>query len=167
MSSNNPLLITLQDQDSRYRVPPHGVIGRLLAALGLTLYVVSFFLWAVGDRIPTGSPLRGYFCAHFALLFPLGTAGWKDMVHERPIEYFSLLISGWINPLFLAAVTLGFWRPASSASLIFRIATLLSIPFCWVVFDYEGFYPREGHFLWLAGIVLTLAAFWLAKPAGK
>jgi hypothetical protein len=28
------------------------------------------------------------------------------------------------------------------------------IPFCWVVFYHYGFYPREGYFLWLFGMLL-------------
>lgn len=166
MSSFGSLSITSLDQDSRNRVLAHVATSKLLAVAGLTIYVVSFFLWATGDRIPTASPLRGYFCAYFALLFPWGRDGW-GFLHDRPFEYFSLLISGWINPLFLGAVVVGFWIPRSSAAFVLRVLTSLSIPFCWVVFAYEGFYPREGHILWIAGMVLTLVAAWLAKPAGE
>jgi len=30
------------------------------------------------------------------------------------------------------------------------------IPFCWIVFYNERLYPREGHILWVAGMVLAL-----------
>lgn len=33
---------------------------------------------------------------------------------------------------------------------------LLMIPFCWVVFHYEDFSFREGHIVWIFGMVLTL-----------
>jgi hypothetical protein len=127
----------------------------MLIATGLALYVASFFLWAVGDFLSTASPLRGYYCAVFALSYPLGE-GRKFLLHERPIEYFSLLVSGLINPMFLTTVYLQLYRVRPSAIIIFRNLTILMIPLCWIVFHYEGFYPREGHILWIVGMLLTL-----------
>jgi hypothetical protein len=33
---------------------------------------------------------------------------------------------------------------------------LLMIPCCWVVFHDEKLYPREGHFVWIIGMLLVL-----------
>jgi hypothetical protein len=129
---------------------------KILAGAGLTVYALSFFLWAVGD-------FRGYYCAAFALVDP-----WRDgrsWRHDQPWEYGSLLLSGWVNPLFLAAVVLGFMRPGSLVAAVLRVLTLLCLPFSWVVFAYEGMHPRAGHILWVAGILVTLAAAWLAKSS--
>jgi len=126
-------------------------------ALGLSVYLVSFFLWAVGDRIPTASPMRGYFCANFALFYPLGE-GRRFLLREKPVEYFSLFGSGLINPLFLTTFFLQLFRVKPRAAVILRNLTILMIPLCWIVFFYEGFYPREGHIFWIAGMLLTLFA---------
>ena len=39
---------------------------------------------------------------------------------------------------------------------ILRAATLLLIPFSWIVFYNEDAYPREGHILWVASMVVAL-----------
>jgi hypothetical protein len=129
----------------------------LLIAMGLAMYVASFFLWAVGDFLPRSSPLRGYFCAEFALVFPFNGDG-RSLLHEKPIEYFSLLGSGLINPVFLTTFFLQFFRVRPRAIVVLRNLTILMIPLCWIVFRYERFYPREGHFLWVAGMLLTFFA---------
>jgi hypothetical protein len=129
---------------------------KFLAGAGLMVYALSFFLWAVTD-------FRGYYCAAFALVDPWRD-GWR-WGNERLWEYVSLLLSGWVNPLFLTAVVLGFLRPRSWVAAVFGGLTLLCLPFSWIVFGYEGMYPRAGHVLWVAGIVVTLAAIWLTKSA--
>lgn len=143
MSSFGSLPIMLPDQDSRNRVLAHMLRSKLLPAAGLTMYVVSFFLWAVGDRIPTARPMRGYYCANFAMFVPWAK-DWRWLLQERPFEYFSLLISAWVNPLFLAAATLGFWKPSSSTAVVPRIFTLLSIPFLLGCLRLRRFLPARG-----------------------
>jgi hypothetical protein len=70
--------------------------------------------------------------------------------------YIPLLIIGWINMAFLASLTIR-WRSGDGRAFrILRTATLLMIPFCWIVFYNEGLYPREGHVLWVVGMVLAL-----------
>jgi hypothetical protein len=32
------------------------------------------------------------------------------------------------------------------------------IPFSWVIFHYENYCPREGHFLWILGMLLVLVS---------
>jgi hypothetical protein len=127
---------------------------RIPLAAGIGVYTTSFFFWAVGDFMSTANPLRGYYCATFALLYP-----WRDgkfLLPERPLEYFSLLISGWINPIFVITLVSSFFKEMRSIFIILRNLTVLMIPFCWVVFHYENFYPREGHIFWIAGMLLTL-----------
>ena len=70
--------------------------------------------------------------------------------------YIPLLIIGWINIAFLASLTIR-WRSGNGRAFrILRTATLLMIPFCWIVFYNERLYPREGHVLWVVGMVLAL-----------
>ena len=108
--------------------------------------------------MPGCGPSRGYLAAFFAFVLPLkenpfsGAWLFRDMI----FEYVALLISGWINPLFLIILALTLAGRHKLAVAILRIVLLLMIPFCWVVFYNNGFYPREGHFFWLFGMVLTL-----------
>ena len=41
-------------------------------------------------------------------------------------------------------------------SAIFRCIVLLLVGLCWVALIYRDVYPREGYFLWTAGIFLVL-----------
>jgi hypothetical protein len=128
-----------------------------LVAVGLSLYVASFFLLAIGDFGRLVEPVRGYFCAEIALVSPF-SEDMRSLLHEKPIEYFSVLGSGLINPLFLTTFFLQLFRVRPRAVVVLRNLTIVMIPLCWVVLRYERFYPREGHVLWIAGMLLTLFA---------
>jgi hypothetical protein len=129
----------------------------MLVAAGLSMYVASFFLWAVEDFGWLASPERGYVCAELALVSPFNEDG-RSLLHKKPIEYFSILGSGLINPLFLITFFLQLSKVRPRVVSALRNLTILMIPLCWVVFYYERLYPREGHILWIAGMVLTLFA---------
>jgi hypothetical protein len=137
----------------------------MLVAVGLSLYVASFFLLAIGDFGRLVGPVRGYFCAEVALVSPFSEDG-RSLLHEKPIEYFSLLGSGLINPVFLTTFFLQLFRVRPQAILVLRNLTILMIPLCWIVFRYERYYPREGHVLWIVGMLLTFFAMssLLAEP---
>ena|SRR6266496_4895738 len=130
---------------------------RTLFWVGLLIYSISFALFW-GSRVPGCGPSRGYLAAIFALVLPLKenpfSVGW--LFHDMIFEYVALLISGWINPVFLIVVAFMLRQRYQRTVAILRIIVLLMFPFCWVVFYYYGFYPREGHFLWLVGMVMVL-----------
>jgi len=100
--------------------------------------------------------MRGYYCADFALFYPLGEGRW--LLDNKPIEYFSLLGSGLINPMFLTTFFLQLFRVRPSVSRVLKNLTISMMALCWVVFRYEHFYPREGYFLWMVGMLLVLFA---------
>jgi hypothetical protein len=131
---------------------------RAIFYIGLALYGVSFFLMAVTTLGAYGAPMRGYDCARFALGLPWGPNlfGHQGLFEDRPLDYLGVLLSGWINPTFLVAAFFVSFRPSARITRILAIATLAMIPFCWVVFYYHRFYPREGHFVWIAGMLLVL-----------
>ena len=136
---------------------------RALFWLGLLIYAVSFALVAEAARWPGEEQTRGYMAAIQTFLEPLAenpispvTDPW--IFHGIEFFYVSLLISGLINPLFLVILVLAAMGYQQAFSIL-RIILLLMIPFCWVVINFQHYYPREGHFLWLLGMVLALFCF--------
>ena len=126
--------------------------------IGLFIYALSFFLASAGP-FDASKPLRGYFCASVTLLFSWEEA--KLWVHgvpsiNNPLEYIAVLVSGWINAIFLVALLGTSLRPSSSSFTLARIMLILVIPSCWLVFYYQQLYPREGHFLWIVGMFMVL-----------
>ena len=131
--------------------------------IGLLIYAVSFFLVALGatKSSPGNQPLLGFACAYMALLDPLLEAK-QALLDNVPLLfgpgfYLSLVISGWINPIFLLTAFLLLSGLYPRAVRVLRIVIVSMIPFCWVfAFYYIRTYPREGHFLWIAGMLLVL-----------
>jgi hypothetical protein len=129
----------------------------MLVAVGLSMCVASFFLLTIGDFGRLADPLRGYFCAELARIYPFSEDG-RSLFHEKPVEYLAILATGLINPVFLTTFFLYLFRVRLRAHVVLRNLTILMIPLCWIVFRYERFYPREGHILWVVGMLLTLFA---------
>jgi hypothetical protein len=129
----------------------------VLLAVGLCLYVASFFLPAVQDFGWFAGEVPGYICAEVVLIHPLSEDG-RSLLHEKPLEYLALVGSGLINPLFLTTFFVHLFRVKPRAFVILRNLTILMIPTCWIVFPYEHLYPRKGHALWVLGMILTLFA---------
>jgi hypothetical protein len=135
--------------------------------IGLLIYAASFLLVAVADFDRTTSVARGYYCAFVAFVLPLRATPMQTggPFADRPLEYFSVLISGLINPVFLIYVALASAERTGRAIRALRVIVPLMIPFCWVVFHYERYDPREGHFLWILGMLLVLYSDRLASGA--
>jgi len=118
--------------------------------LGLGLYVLSFFLPAVSAKKPWEGldGVRGYLCAYVSLVLPWAEKG--QVLFKQPLRSFPLLISGWINLLFVAWFALrqfgkGAWlRPVIAAM----------IPMTWVVLGQNQVFPRIGHVIWIAGMLI-------------
>jgi hypothetical protein len=139
---------------------------KTLFGIGMVLYAISFALVAVADRWPGHGSLRGYATAVCSIWFTLGLNPLSNNSPFRDLkfEYVSLLISGLINPLFLVILILAA-RGYQRTIAVLRIVLLLMIPFSWVVFHWQDFYPREGYFLWLIGIVLVLFCGFLGSES--
>jgi TctA family transporter len=99
--------------------------------------------------------MRGYDCAVTALLVPWGKDGFTIM-RSDPLTYFSVLFSGWINPLFILAVLLLLIRSSWRINTVFRILVPLMFIFCWVVFVKIRFQAYTGYWVWMAGVLLAL-----------
>jgi hypothetical protein len=157
VSASNSQSVESSTPVSQKRALPWATRRGMLVATGLSMYVASFFLWSVEDSGWVATRIRGYSCAEVTLESPFSEDG-RSQLHEKPIEYFSILGSGLINPLFLVTFFLQLFRVRPRAIVILRNLTILMIPLCWVVFRYEHFYPREGHIFWIVGMLLTLFA---------
>jgi hypothetical protein len=99
-------------------------------------------------------------CAYVTFVGPLMDINFfVRTAHNIPV-----LISGWINVAFLAAVAIGWRSGKGRAFRILRTTTLVMIPFCWIVFYHEHLYPREGHVLWIASMVVALFSVRVYEP---
>jgi hypothetical protein len=145
-------------------------VGRKMFMAGLLCYVVSFFLVAV-DKRPTPEPQPGWNVALLAFAAPITKAdnpaqpvGWAGRVR---FQYVAIKISGLINVVFILAVTLGLSAQHGPRVAFkgLRILVILMMPFCWIAFRGEQFYPREGYFLWTLGMMFVLFSERLGRPA--
>jgi hypothetical protein len=132
-------------------------INRILLLIGMVLYIGSFFLIAIKDAqaSPSASGYAGYWCAYVTLLSPWGHDGLR-MLQESPVDYFAVLISGLINPVFLITVVLLLRKPNSRLAATLRVVVLCMFAACWIVFYKEHLRPQAGYFLWTAAMLLVL-----------
>jgi len=78
-----------------------------------------------------------------------------------------MIVSGWINPVFLAFVCINVFGGKAWMANVLRAIIPLMIPFCWVVFHYQHLIPREGHFLWIVGMLLVLYSAKVATDSAR
>jgi hypothetical protein len=135
-------------------------MSRVVFFIGLLLYIGSFFLTAViGVKEVSGSLVAsgfsGYTCALTTLLSPWGHEGWEAL-RDTPLEYFPILFSGWINPVFLITAIALLVKPNGRPGALLRIVVIVMFPACWIVFYQMNLRPRAGYFLWTAAMLLVL-----------
>jgi hypothetical protein len=127
--------------------------GRIVLVVAMALYVASFFLSAVIDAPGSSSASRipGYTCAYLTLLMPWskGLTGALD----HPLQFIPLLITGWINLVFVVTVALLLRRTTAHIGGTLRIILLLMLPACWIVFSDTHLRPSYGYFVWTAAMV--------------
>jgi hypothetical protein len=124
---------------------------------GIALFVISFILPAVKEvsasSASQGTP--GFTCATLTLEMPWSKDG-REMLKQLPVRYFSILLSGWINPAFLVTMGLVLIKPRWRPTIVLRYVVTFMFVFCWIVFYQVHLYPRQGYFLWMFGILLAL-----------
>lgn len=135
---------------------------------GLALFAVSFNLPAIRETGKAGAPantITGYKCAVLALLQPWGKEG-MSFLRSDPLTYFSVLISGWINPVFLVVLLVQFIKPGARLNWIFLVLLLIMFVFCWIVFYKIHFSAYTGYYVWMLGILVALCSdLWIKKPS--
>jgi hypothetical protein len=139
-------------------------INRIVLLTGMVLYIGSFFLIAIKDAqaSPSASGYAGYWCAYVTLLSPWGHDGWS-MLREEPVNYFAILLSGWINPVFLITVVSLLLKPNGRLAATLRVVVLFMFVACWLVFYKEHVRPHAGYFLWTAAMLLVLFSGMFSK----
>lgn len=134
-------------------------MARSVFRWAMLAYAVSFCLVAVSSA--GGSFMFGFLCASYMLVGPLMNT---RFFAGSAAEYVPFLITGWINIAFLATVAIR-WRGGNQRAFkILRTTTLLMIPFCWIVLYRGSLYPREGHVLWIASMVVALFSVRVFEP---
>ena len=120
------------------------MLTNLALYFGLSLFLVSFFLPAVGN-------LSGLACAEFAI------KSWK---HDDKISSLALF-GGWLNPQVLLFFFLSALRAALRLRAILTITILFSIPMTWITIHRMSqarmfMDLKIGHLLWIAGILFIV-----------
>lgn len=128
----------------------------ILLIAGVVMFAVSFILPAVREASnPHSAGVPGFTCATLTIQMPWTKDG-RSILHQAPLEYFSILFSGWINPVFLVSLVLVLIKPRWRFTIVLRYIVTLMFVFCWIVFFQLHLYPRQGYFLWMLGILLAL-----------
>lgn len=126
--------------------------------IGLMIYAASFLLMGVGSPIRGSGGIPAWLCAVFALVDPFTSPRIPNspIYQHGTIEYVAMELSGCVNLVVLAFVGLVLFGRSPWIANVFRIMFPLMIPFSWLIFHCENLFPREGHDLWIIGIVLLV-----------
>ncbi len=135
------------------------ILRWILVLCGLALFAYSFTLPAVREAsaAPGKAAIVGYKCASLALVNTWGSAGIKLMRNE-PGDFFSLLVSGWINVIFPLVLIFTLLRPSGAASTVLCLLVGAMFSGCWVFFSRHHLAALVGYYLWMGGVILALAA---------
>lgn len=131
--------------------------SRIVLVVALVLFVGSFFVTAVNDAAGSSSAtgIPGYLCAYFTLIFPWTREGLRSL-QEHPLMYIAMLVSGWINPLFLITIFLLVKKSTRHLGETLRIVLFLMFPACWIILFEVRMRAHVGYFLWSAAMVLAV-----------
>jgi len=121
----------------------------------LIVFLISFFLPAIWIPHVTPHTATGYWCAYVTLISPWTADGLRDLP-TAPVKYFSILLSGWINPLFLISTVLSRSEGTRRTSRMLRMVALFLMPACWIVFFTQNVYPFVGYLFWTAAMIAAL-----------
>jgi hypothetical protein len=134
--------------------------------IGILIYTISFCLKAVGEWDPTpgNGMVYGFALVISMFLFPLSWIN-RALFNGSPtfgddFGFFiqlSIFVVGWINPIFLIAAFLELSEYRPRLFFVLRITIFAILPATWVLFFLyrQEFYPREGYFLWILGMLLA------------
>jgi hypothetical protein len=122
----------------------------ILRLLGYFVFLAAFFLPACREPGASDS-FRGAFCAWVTIINTFNHEAWKT-------KDCLAILSGWINPLMLLYVACLFSRRLRALRLLLSSLIFLFMAGTWVYFYLAQIVPLIGHFLWITGILMILAA---------
>jgi hypothetical protein len=131
----------------------------IMRIAGLLLFVTSYFLPAVTNSQGGGSPMPGWSCAYFSMVFLVGAV--NNLVHGRVGGQGSGIligVSGLINllmPAFLAVRGLA-WKFGLAV-----VTTLLAVFVVPAALHVSEMKATIGCYLWLGGTLLVLLSEFL------
>jgi hypothetical protein len=126
--------------------------------------MASFGLRAAQGAVQGSGPLSGFFCAAYSVWIPFNEVRLQLLrglpLDLKLVEFVSLLVSGLVNPVFLTTVFLILIDSRRRMVVVLRLVIVGMIPFSWLFFatSPQQISPREGHALWVAGMLLVLFA---------
>jgi hypothetical protein len=135
------------------------ILRWILVLCGLVLFAYSFTLPAVREvsSAPGKAGLQGYKCASLALVNTWGSEGMK-LLHNEPADFWSLLVSGWINVVFPMVLIFALVRPSGATSSVLSILVVVMFSACWIFFVRHHLSALVGYYAWMGGTILALAA---------
>lgn len=133
--------------------------------IGLAIYAASFCLVALENFKPLDFKVYGFAAAFVTFFGPLAAFKLALVNHTAPWKGYDL--PGWVilcfpvcgatNPIFLAAAILSLTDSYPRTVKILKALVLLIIPVSGLLaFFVYRFYPREGFFLWVIGMLLVI-----------
>ncbi len=129
--------------------PRHILASRIL---GITVFVVAFFLPACRDKSTemfSAGTMLGWQCARSALLVVMDEGALLS-------PFFLAFMSGWVNPLIVLYLVLAATNKFVTARRVLAVAILVCMIATWIFFAAAHFVPLIGHILWIAGALLIL-----------
>ncbi len=136
-------------------------IGPYFLFLGIVAYAVSFFLIV----IPGQPVFRGWQCAILAFYYP-----WDWIKHgaadpaKNAVFELGMLFSALINPVFILHLLLRTKASLREAATVFSWILLVLNIAPWLVFKTSP--PREGYFVWVAGMLVAMFSARIARWVG-
>jgi hypothetical protein len=77
---------------------------------------------------------------------------------------FTLIPSGWLNPLLLAYLAFLIWPKFVKTRRVLATGVVLCLVATWAFFALAQMVPLVGHYLWAAGALLIVAGEIVPKP---
>jgi hypothetical protein len=132
---------------------------RIVRIVGIVLFAAAFFMPAITFPGADPDPMTGWMCAvvagaSTASIFYSGAS----LVREDPAGTVCLILSGWVNPLMLMHLMFSIWRKFVRIRRVLAAAILICFVATWFFFFKAPMTPLIGHFVWVAGALMILAA---------
>ncbi len=142
----------------RTSVTPRTIL--ICRILGLVIFAAAFLLPACREAGPVNAftnTFKGWECAKITF-----TATFEKDSYES--WDFLAVMSGWINPLILIYMPFSFFPRFKKVRRSLTVGVLVCMAATWTFFIVAHLVPLIGHFMWIAGALMILAAEVAGRP---